>query len=98
MLVRSGRILILEVLFDVVLNVQNVILGILNVILNVILDVIMDVVMDFILNIFILPRIELIEVVCCFYNRSVSAARITYRAADASGATVFEAVRLTHAV
>ena len=94
MLVRSGRILILEVLFDVVLNVQNVILGI----LNVILDVIMDVVMDFILNIFILPRIELIEVVCCFYNRGVSAARITYRAADASGATVFEAVRLTHAV
>jgi hypothetical protein len=94
-------ILILEVVLDVVLDVvssvQNVILTIWNVILCV-----FNTILNGTLDILILPRIKLIEVICCFYNCSISAtatSSVTYRTAYAGGATVFDcAVGLTDAV
>jgi len=96
MLVRSSRILILEVVLDVGLGVQNVIthvLGVFNVlgIFNVILGIltvlgILNVILD-ILDILIIE--VLIEVVCCFYNCGISATpSVTY----VSRATVCDAV------
>lgn len=93
MLVRSSRILILEVVLDVGLGVQNVIthvLGVFNVlgIFNVILGILTVLgILNVILDILIIE--VLIEVVCCFYNCGISAtASVTY----VSRATVCDAV------
>jgi len=92
---------VLEVVLDVVLSVQNVILGVQNVILtiwNVILCV-CNAILNGTLDILILPRIKLIEIICCFYNCSISAtASVTYSTANTGRATVFDAVGSTDAV